>query len=102
MIRWLGPTFMRAGIKGVDMSKTHRREIPECMGAVCAIVYLLVIMVFIPFPFYKDIVAATSAAATATSCCTSSTSSRAASCTASPTARCVSCPFSFPPLCPPL
>ena len=30
------------------------------MGAVCAIVYLLVIIVFIPFPFYKDIVAATS------------------------------------------
>ena len=30
------------------------------MGAVCAIVYLLTIIVFIPFPFYKDIVAATS------------------------------------------
>ena len=30
------------------------------MGALCAAVYLLVIIVFIPFPFYKDIVAATS------------------------------------------
>lgn len=30
------------------------------MGALCAIVYLLTIIVFIPFPFYKDIVAATS------------------------------------------
>ena len=30
------------------------------MGAVCAAVYLFVIIVFIPFPFYKDIVAATS------------------------------------------
>ena len=30
------------------------------MGAVCAAVYLLIIIVFIPFPFYKDIVAATS------------------------------------------
>lgn len=30
------------------------------MGAVCAVVYLLVIIVFIPFPFYKDIVAGTS------------------------------------------
>lgn len=30
------------------------------MGAICAIVYLLAIIVFIPFPFYKDIVAATS------------------------------------------
>lgn len=30
------------------------------MGAICAVVYLLAIIIFIPFPFYKDIVAATS------------------------------------------
>lgn len=42
------------------MSKVHKKEIPETMGAVCAVVYLLIIIVFIPFPFYKDIVAATS------------------------------------------
>jgi UDP-N-acetylglucosamine--dolichyl-phosphate N-acetylglucosaminephosphotransferase len=30
------------------------------MGAVCAMVYLFVIIIFIPWPFYKDIVAATS------------------------------------------
>lgn len=30
------------------------------MGAVCAVVYLLTIIIFIPFPFYKDFVAATS------------------------------------------
>ncbi|KAK4213789.1 glycosyl transferase family 4-domain-containing protein [Rhypophila decipiens] len=60
MIRWLGPTFMKAGLKGVDMSKHHRKEIPECMGAICAVVYLLVVIIFVPFPFYKDIVAATS------------------------------------------
>ena len=30
------------------------------MGLVCALVYLLTLIVFIPFPFYKDIVAATS------------------------------------------
>ena len=30
------------------------------MGAVSAIVYLLTIIIFIPFPFYKDIVVATS------------------------------------------
>lgn len=30
------------------------------MGAICAVVYLLTIIVFIPFPFYKEIVAATS------------------------------------------
>ena len=33
---------------------------PESLGAVCALIYLLTIIVFIPFPFYKDIVAATS------------------------------------------
>lgn len=60
MIRWLGPTFMKAGLKGKDMSKVHKKEIPETMGAVCAVVYLLIIIMFIPFPFYKDIVAATS------------------------------------------
>jgi len=51
---------MKAGLKGTDMSKHHKKEIPECMGAICAVVYLLVVIVFIPFPFYKDIVAATS------------------------------------------
>lgn len=51
---------MKAGLKGKDMSKVHKKEIPETMGAVCAVVYLLMIIVFIPFPFYKDIVAATS------------------------------------------
>lgn len=30
------------------------------MGAVCATVYILILIVFIPFPFYKDIVSATS------------------------------------------
>jgi len=30
------------------------------MGAICAIVYLIITIMFIPFPFYKDIVAATS------------------------------------------
>lgn len=60
MIRWLGPTFIKAGLKGVDMSKTNKRELPECAGAICAVVYLLAIIVFAPFPFYKDIVAATS------------------------------------------
>ncbi|KAI5921570.1 glycosyl transferase family 4-domain-containing protein [Camillea tinctor] len=61
MIRWLGPTFIKAGLKGRDMSKLNNTHyIPECMGAICAVVYLLIIIVFIPFPFYKDIVVATS------------------------------------------
>ena len=77
LIRWLGPTFMAAGLKGKDMSKLRKTEMyldpifdveisgltlcsPETMGAICAVVYLLALIIFIPFPFYKDIVAATS------------------------------------------
>ena len=33
---------------------------PETMGAIPAVVYILLIIIFIPFPFYKDIVVATS------------------------------------------
>ncbi|RCI08536.1 hypothetical protein L249_8915 [Ophiocordyceps polyrhachis-furcata BCC 54312] len=68
MVRWLGPAFMKAGLRGRDMGKvaagggeaTAEEEIPEGLGAVAAAVYLLAVIVFIPFPFYKDIVAATS------------------------------------------
>ncbi|OTA95541.1 hypothetical protein M434DRAFT_393755 [Hypoxylon sp. CO27-5] len=61
MIQWLGPTFIKAGLKGRDLSKVNNAHyIPECMGGICAVVYLLIIIVFIPFPFYKDIVVATS------------------------------------------
>ncbi|KAI9371503.1 glycosyl transferase family 4-domain-containing protein [Aspergillus egyptiacus] len=60
MIRWLGPVFVKAGLSGKDMAKPKRPVIPETMGAVCAVVYLLALIVFIPFAFYKDIVAATS------------------------------------------
>ncbi|KAF2196320.1 UDP-GlcNAc-1-phosphate transferase [Delitschia confertaspora ATCC 74209] len=60
LIRWLGNAFMRVGFKGRDMAKLKHVEIPETMGAVCALVYLFILMVFIPWPFYKDIVAATS------------------------------------------
>lgn len=66
MIRWLGPTFIRAGLRGRDMSKpaSNTQEgspyLPECMGAICAVVYLFTMTVFILIPFYKDIVVATS------------------------------------------
>ncbi|KAJ5396160.1 uncharacterized protein N7487_010463 [Penicillium crustosum] len=60
LIRWLGPVFLKAGLKGKDMAKPSRPEIPETMGAVCAVVYLMSLIMFIPFAFYKDIVAATS------------------------------------------
>ena len=63
MIRWLGPVFIGAGLKGRDLSKINgagAQYLPECMGAVCAVVYLFALTVFILIPFYKDIVVATS------------------------------------------
>ncbi|KZZ90606.1 UDP-N-acetylglucosamine-1-P transferase [Ascosphaera apis ARSEF 7405] len=60
LIRWCGNAFMRVGFKGKDMNKAKSIEIPETMGAICAIIYVLLIIVFIPFAFYKDIAAATS------------------------------------------
>ncbi|KAL8709294.1 MAG: hypothetical protein Q9220_005887 [cf. Caloplaca sp. 1 TL-2023] len=60
LIRWLGQVFLDAGLKGRDMSKSRKPELPETMGAICAVIYLLALIAFIPFPFYKDIIAATS------------------------------------------
>jgi UDP-N-acetylglucosamine--dolichyl-phosphate N-acetylglucosaminephosphotransferase len=60
LIRWLGDAFIRRGFKGRDLCKHKQSEIPETMGAVCAMVYLFTIIIFIPWPFYKDIVVATS------------------------------------------
>ncbi|XDG09075.1 hypothetical protein ABKA04_008690 [Annulohypoxylon sp. FPYF3050] len=61
MIRWLGPTFIKAGLKGRDLSKVNNSHyIPECMGAICAVVFILTLIVFLPFAFFKDIVVATS------------------------------------------
>ncbi|KAF9734554.1 hypothetical protein PMIN06_001249 [Paraphaeosphaeria minitans] len=60
LIRWLGDAFIRRGFKGKDLCKLKQTEIPETMGAVCAMVYLFTIITFIPWAFYKDIVVATS------------------------------------------
>ena len=51
---------MSAGLKGRDLSKVSKKEIPEGMGAVCAVVYILAVICFIPFFFYRDIVVASS------------------------------------------
>ncbi|KAK5954996.1 tunicamycin resistance protein [Knufia fluminis] len=58
-VRWSGSSFVKAGLKGKDLSKRDPKEIPESMGSVAAAVFILVLIAFIPFAFYKDIVAAT-------------------------------------------
>lgn len=51
----LGPSFMEAGLSGRDLLKKDKKTIPEAMGAVCAVVYLMCLVSFIPFPFYEFI-----------------------------------------------
>ncbi|KAF2763837.1 UDP-N-acetylglucosamine:dolichyl phosphate N-acetylglucosamine-1-phosphate transferase-like protein [Teratosphaeria nubilosa] len=59
LIRWTGDVFIKRGYKGRDMSKKSPVEIPEAMGLVCALVYLLAIVVFLPFAFKRHIEEAT-------------------------------------------
>ncbi|KAK9460953.1 glycosyl transferase family 4-domain-containing protein [Lipomyces oligophaga] len=60
LIPLLGPEFVRIGFHGRDLGKKDRPLIPETMGAVCALVYLVTMFFFIPFLFYKYIVTDTS------------------------------------------
>ncbi|RDB17881.1 UDP-N-acetylglucosamine--dolichyl-phosphate N-acetylglucosaminephosphotransferase [Hypsizygus marmoreus] len=47
----LGPAFVKAGLHGRDLLKTYSTAIPESLGLVCASVYILLLMLFIPFAF---------------------------------------------------
>ncbi|KAK9458154.1 glycosyl transferase family 4-domain-containing protein [Dipodascopsis uninucleata] len=62
LIPILGPEFIRVGFYGKDLGKLDRPVIPETMGAVCAVVYLSIMFLFIPFLFYKYLVVQTSGA----------------------------------------
>ncbi|CAK4033401.1 probable UDP-N-acetyl-glucosamine-1-P transferase Alg7 [Lecanosticta acicola] len=62
VIRWTGEVFLQRGYKGKDLSKKNPTEIPEAMGLVCALVYLLAIINFLPFAFKRVIVEVTSGA----------------------------------------
>lgn len=56
LIPRLGPSFARIGLKGTDLSKKDRPVIPECLGAVSAVVYLFLLFFFIPFLFIPMII----------------------------------------------
>ncbi|KAI0084793.1 N-acetylglucosaminephosphotransferase [Irpex rosettiformis] len=47
----LGPTFVKARLSGRDLLKTYDTPIPESLGLVCASVYILLLILFIPFAF---------------------------------------------------
>jgi len=47
--------FVRAGLKGRDLSKRDRREVPEALGVVSGAVFLTSMFLFIPIPFYQNL-----------------------------------------------
>ncbi|PPR05359.1 hypothetical protein CVT24_007973 [Panaeolus cyanescens] len=55
LIPALGPTFINANLKGRDLLKIYDNPIPESMGLICASVYILSLIIFIPFAFSTPI-----------------------------------------------
>ncbi|KAK9475628.1 glycosyl transferase family 4-domain-containing protein [Lipomyces japonicus] len=62
LIPTLGPSFIKVGFYGRDLGKNNKPLIPETMGAVCGLVYMSLMFLFIPFLFYKYLVTETSGA----------------------------------------
>lgn len=56
LIPRVSPSFVKIGLSGKDMSKPSKPVIPESIGAISATVYLLIMLLFIPFLFYKYLV----------------------------------------------
>lgn len=51
LVPTLGPIFVKANLKGRDLLKTYQTPIPESQGLVCACIYILLLIIFIPFAF---------------------------------------------------
>ncbi|KAI1308728.1 tunicamycin resistance protein [Mortierella claussenii] len=49
----LSEIFIKAGLKGMDLSKKSKHIIPESMGMVAGLIYLVTMFLFIPFPFMR-------------------------------------------------
>ncbi|XP_053404402.1 UDP-N-acetylglucosamine--dolichyl-phosphate N-acetylglucosaminephosphotransferase-like [Mercenaria mercenaria] len=47
--------FIRANLFGVDMSKKSKVKVPEAAGVICGAVFLVIMFLFIPVPFYKHL-----------------------------------------------
>ncbi|XP_071095089.1 UDP-N-acetylglucosamine--dolichyl-phosphate N-acetylglucosaminephosphotransferase-like [Haliotis cracherodii] len=50
-----GSMFVKANLFGVDMSKSSKAKVPEALGVICGAVFLIVMFLFIPVPFYKHL-----------------------------------------------
>jgi len=51
LIPRLGRAFVGAGLKGKDLLKDRDEVVPESIGLICASVYILLLILFIPFLF---------------------------------------------------
>lgn len=47
--------FIRANLFGIDMSKREKKKVPESAGVICGAVFLVIMFLFIPVPFYKHL-----------------------------------------------
>ncbi|CAH8834450.1 unnamed protein product [Trichobilharzia szidati] len=45
--------FLRAGFSGIDMNKPTKPTLPEAQGVICGVVFLSIMFIFIPVPFWK-------------------------------------------------
>nr|SVE77655.1 EOG090X07N9 [Daphnia lumholtzi] len=45
--------FVKAHLSGVDLNKINKPEIPEAAGVISSCIFLIVMFIFIPFPFSK-------------------------------------------------
>lgn len=52
----LSPLLTNAHVSGVDMNKQDRPTIPEATGVIGGSIYLLMLFLFIPFPFRQQLV----------------------------------------------
>ncbi|XP_019625596.1 PREDICTED: LOW QUALITY PROTEIN: UDP-N-acetylglucosamine--dolichyl-phosphate N-acetylglucosaminephosphotransferase-like [Branchiostoma belcheri] len=53
VIPQFGEVFMKAGFKGKDLNKTVQKEIPESAGMISGAMFLIIMFLFIPFPFLE-------------------------------------------------
>ncbi|CAF0926389.1 unnamed protein product [Brachionus calyciflorus] len=47
--------FMRADLKGTDLSKKEKVQIPEAYGVICGAFFLIITFIFIPLRFYETL-----------------------------------------------
>ncbi|XP_041373345.1 UDP-N-acetylglucosamine--dolichyl-phosphate N-acetylglucosaminephosphotransferase-like [Gigantopelta aegis] len=47
--------FIKANLYGIDLCKPTKERIPEALGVICGAVFLILMFLFIPVPFYKHL-----------------------------------------------